>query len=91
MNENHRPDMPLNDLYVSYVTENPRVRSEHTKALIKTTIQRYQEFLGCFGTLSDLNNANVIAFGEYRKKLGRSPRTIERKRASCVRFGVGLH
>jgi integrase len=79
MTDTYRPDMPLNDLWQKYVSENPRIRSEHTRSLVKIAVQHFQAFLGRQAVLSDLTNENVVAYMEYRKQLHRSPRTIERE------------
>jgi integrase len=71
--------MPLDEVFETYIKENPRIRSKETISLLRGTVKNFQDFLARPGTLSDLNNASLVAFMEYRKQLGRSPRTIERE------------
>lgn len=78
-NEKYRPDMPLSELWQTYVSENPRVRSEHTKLLMRITVTNYCNFLGRPATLADFSDRNFVAYAEYRKSLRMSPRTIERE------------
>src|SRR4051812_40264353 len=79
MNDTYRPDTQLSELWQRYISENPRARSKSTAYLMKASVQNFQDFLGRPGVLADFTNANLVAYMEYRKKLGRSPRTIERE------------
>jgi len=91
MSESHRPDMPLSDLWKTYVEQNPRVRSKHTVSLMTISVRTFQDFLGRPGALADFTNENLVAYMEYRKQLGRAPRTIERevsKLATIWRFAA---
>jgi integrase len=94
MTDTYRPDMLLNELCENYINENPRIRSPHTRSLMKTSVQNFNNFIGRAATIADLTNTNLVAFMECRKALGRSPRTIERevsKMATLWRWAAGNH
>jgi hypothetical protein len=68
-----------NSRSINQRTENPRVRSVHTKQRMKISVHNFEKFLGRAGAIADLSPANLISFAKDQESLGMSPRTIERE------------
>jgi integrase len=77
----YRPDMTIAEVFDDWSESNPRIRSEETRRLMRSSVKQFVAFLGQEPVLADMTEKSLTAFIQHRKALGRSPRTIEREAA----------